>query len=183
MGGLVWRPAIPKDPTRREGQQGRLFGPLGDFGQLTGQPVPARAGHATQQAAAKKVLPHVAGQKLRVLTALARRGPMTREQLAPATGIKETTLCARLKSLVDPNRSRPAILPQYKQLVREADYLREAASGVMVTVYEITVAGLSLTPVDAAGDARPIWHGRHRDPRRRRPPQSHRGTEDNGSTS
>ena len=66
---------------------------------------------------------------------------------------------------MDPNRNRPAILPQYKQLVREADYLREAASGVMVTVYEITAAGLSLTPVDAAGDASARWHDRHRNPR------------------
>jgi hypothetical protein len=86
---------------------------------------PARPDSAPQVEAAAKVGPHVGRQCRRILEALADRGPMTREQIVEATGIRESAACARINALEHAGQIRK-------------DGRQEASSGVHVTVYRRT---------------------------------------------
>ena len=131
---------------------------------------PARAHNPRQQAGARAVAPYAGGQRMRILAALAAAPDgLTREQLAGATGIKETSLCGRLDRLAYPNRKRPANLPALAACVRAATHTRRSAAGVEVTVYQITAAGGDLLSGASAQGAGLVVRGGHRSPRRRGP--------------
>ncbi|HUX15953.1 MAG TPA: hypothetical protein VMW52_05735 [Phycisphaerae bacterium] len=102
---------------------------------------PARAGQPTQAAGAARVQPAVRGQCLKILRLLIARGPMTREEICRATGIRECSACGRLAALEHPGDGRPFGLADGTALVRRAG-TRRSSAGVEVTCYAATAAGL-----------------------------------------
>ena len=70
---------------------------------------------------------------------LRRGGPMTRDEICAATGLKVSTACARIRDLECPDRHAPAMLAA-SPLVRKCGRKR-AASGVRVWTYELTDEG------------------------------------------
>lgn len=101
---------------------------------------PARPGNRPQEDAARMVQPHVGKQAQRILRALLKDGPLIREDICRLTGIETPAACARLWKLEDPDKRIPALLAS-PPLVRK-NGRRRASSGIRVSVYEITEAGI-----------------------------------------
>ncbi len=101
---------------------------------------PARRRQAHQAAGAAVADRRVSRQIAAVLRALAELGPLTREELARHTGIKESSLCGRLHRAEYPNAGRPAWKPRLAALI-DGTAEAIAASGCRVKRYAITAAG------------------------------------------
>lgn len=83
---------------------------------------------ATSEAAASTVTDPMRAKSYRkIVGTLAAYGPMTREQIMAATGIKESSLCARLWEL------RPT-------WIKANDGAGKSACGLSVDTYELTPA-------------------------------------------
>jgi hypothetical protein len=97
-------------------------------------PVPSAPGSASSERAADSVTnPMRARCHRAVMNALATaNGPVSRESLSGTTGIKESTLCARLSDLV----------PLWVECLEDACI---ASSGLKVNGYRLTQAGRNRT--------------------------------------
>lgn len=86
------------------------------------------------------VQPCVGPQASRILWVLIEYGPLIREDICRLTGIKEPAACGRLREMECPDKYMPALLAA-DPLVRK-NGRRKASSGIRVSVYEITEAGI-----------------------------------------
>lgn len=85
---------------------------------------------ATSESAASKVTDPMRAKSYRkIFEALAARSPMTREQIMAATGIKESSACARIWEL------RPTWIVAHSGGGR-------SSAGLTVDTYELTDAGI-----------------------------------------
>ncbi len=105
------------------------LGPLFDLAPAIRTDAPVAPGSESSRKAAKLVTNPVRARSHRlIMAALAASGPLTREALSERTGLKESTLCARLYEL------RP-------MWVHVAG-VGPAASGCTVDTYDLTDAGV-----------------------------------------
>lgn len=100
-------------------------------------PAPAAPGSPSSRRGARAIEPKRPTQYQRILQALfTAGGAMTREQLADATGIKESSLCGRLSELE----------PLW---VVSSDQALTSTAGVLVKAYQLTAAGRACVVTNA----------------------------------
>lgn len=93
-------------------------------------PAPSSVSDTSAVAASKVSDPMRAKSYRKIIEALAAGGAMTREQIIAATGMKESSACARIWEL------RP-------QWIRAIEAAGKSAAGMSVDKYELTDAGLN----------------------------------------